>query len=188
MRIGEVARTLGTDPPTIRYYEDAGILPAPRRRENRYRDYQDHDVRRIELVLALRRLDVPLDEIRSLAGTCFDHRCATGTQQLLEVIDRRSAQVHRQIDELGRLESQFADLRRRLTSKGDPTMAIDTARGQTTQRQHLTHADACDCGCLGSGCTCGCACCGLAEHAEHQSAIEILAQAPQANCDCGCCG
>ncbi len=54
MRIGEVARTLGTDPPTIRYYEGVGILPAAERSENRYREYGDEDVRRIELVLALR--------------------------------------------------------------------------------------------------------------------------------------
>jgi len=27
MRIGEMARALGTDPPTIRYYEEVGILP-----------------------------------------------------------------------------------------------------------------------------------------------------------------
>jgi len=90
MRIGEMARALGTDPPTIRYYEEVGILPAAERSENRYREYGDEDVRRIELVLALRRLDVPLGEIRTLAGTCFEHRCATGTQQLLAVIDRRS--------------------------------------------------------------------------------------------------
>lgn len=28
MRIGKVARALGTDSPTIRFYEEIGILPA----------------------------------------------------------------------------------------------------------------------------------------------------------------
>lgn len=46
MRIGEVARILGTAAPTIRYYEEVGILPAAARRENRYREYRDEDVRR----------------------------------------------------------------------------------------------------------------------------------------------
>jgi len=41
MRAGEVARILGTDAPTIRYYEEVGILPAAARRENRYREYRD---------------------------------------------------------------------------------------------------------------------------------------------------
>ena len=197
MRIGEVARRLGAGPPTIRYYEEVGVLPAPTRGDNRYREYTDVDLRRLELVLALRRLNVPIGEIKSLAGSCFDHRCATGTQQLLEVIDRRSAQVYRQIDELGSLADRFAHLRRRLTRGGDSTMAIDVGPGEQTTQQHGPRAAACDCGCAGSGCACGCACCGVAEHAahaahaahaEHQNAIEVLAQAPQSACDCGCCG
>lgn len=163
-------------------------MPAPERRENRYREYRDQDVRRIELVLALRRLDVPLDEIRTLAGTCFDHRCATSTERLMDVIDRRSGQVHRQIEELRSLADRFAELRRRLSSKGGTSMAMDTVRGQTTHREQAGGAATCDCGCVGSACNCGCSCCGLAEHAEHQNAVEVLALAPQTACDCGCCG
>lgn len=188
MRIGQVASALGTDAPTIRYYEEVGILPAPARRENRYREYGDEDVRRIELVLALRRLDVPLDEIRALAGTCFDHRCAASTEQLLEVIDRRSAQVHRQIEELQGLAGRFAKLRQRLTINGSTTMAIDTTSEHATPRGDAPHASLCDCGCAGSGCNCGCGCCGGAEHDQHQTAVEILAQTPTTACDCGCCG
>jgi len=188
MRIGEVARTLGTDPPTIRYYEEVGVLPAPERSENRYREYRDEDVRRIELVLALRLLDVPLEEIRTLAGTCFDHRCATSTHELLEVIDRRSGQVHRQIEELRSLADRFADLRRRLTSQGGSVMAIDAEREHTAHHKRAIEATNCKCGCMGSGCNCGCSCCGVAEHAGHQNAVEVLALAPQISCDCGCCG
>ena len=64
-------------------------------------------------------------------------------------------------------------------------MAIDTAREQTTYPEQTTHSAICDCGCAGSGCSCGCACCGAA---EHETAVEVLAQAPQTACDCGCCG
>lgn len=187
MRIGEVARTLGTDTTTIRYYEEVGVLPAPERSENRYREYRGEDVRRIELVLALRRLDVPLEEIRSLAGTCFDHRCATSTRELVEVIDRRTGQVHRQIEELRSLADRFADLRRRLASEGGSSMAIDTKREGTAPQAQATESANCDCGCLGPGCNCGCSCCGVAGHAGHQNAVEVLALTPRTACDCGCC-
>ncbi len=189
MHIGTVARKLGTDPPTIRYYEEAGVLPRPARGANRYREYRDADVRRIELVLALRRLDVPLHEIRTLAGTCFDHRCATNTERLLDVVDRRSRQVHEQIDELHRLADRFAELRRRLsTDRRTSEMTIDARDTQTTQGEQRTEMLSCDCGCVGSGCTCGCTCCGAAGHAEHESTVEVLAQVPETACDCGCCG
>lgn len=186
MRIGEVARRLGTDPPTIRYYEEAGVLPTVKRGANRYREYGDEDVRRLELVLALRRLDVPLSEIRALAGTCFDHRCATGTQRLLEVIERRSEQVHRQIDELRRLADRFKELRHQLSNEGRTMMAVETPAEQTEQRDQRTVL--CECGCSGSGCTCGCACCGPADHAGHLTAVEVLAKTHETACDCGCCG
>lgn len=186
MRIGDVARMLGTDAPTIRYYEEVGILPGPARQANRYRVYKDEDVRRIELVLALRRLDVPVDEIRALARTCIDHRCATGTQQLLAVIDRRWADVHRQIDALQSLAGRLTELRRRLTGEEMTTMTTETSR--PLDRKEVSHTSICDCGCSGSGCTCGCACCGSIPHAEHLTAVEVLAQLPQTACDCGCCG
>lgn len=66
-------------------------------------------------------------------------------------------------------------------------MAIDT-NTEETKHHRTVHDAACDC--RASGCACGCACCGgrAAGHAEHQNAIELLAQGPQTACDCGCCG
>lgn len=181
MRISELAERVGTTPVTIRYYEEAGILPPPRRTENRYRQYGDDDLRRIQLVLALRRLDVPLDEIRRLAGSCIEHRCAHGTQQLLELVDRRSAEVHGQIRELRGLADRFAELKRRLTNEGGQTMTI---QGSDLRTKDL----ASDRGCAGPGCSCGCGCClASVEQEDHTDVVEVLAQSPSSSCECGCC-
>ena len=185
MRIGDLARRLGTDPPTIRYYEQAGILPAPARRPSGYREYGEKDAARVAAVLALRRLDVPLEEIRELAGTCFDHRCATNTARLVGLVERRSHEVRRRIEELHRLAEQLAELRRRLADDGRTNM-IELAQVSATQVEGQTTG--CACGCGGSGCTCGCGCCfAPAEgHAQHLDAVQILAQAPTTACECGC--
>lgn len=188
MRISDVARALGADPATIRYYEAAGILPPPRRAANGYRDYRTEDVHRIELVLALRRLRVPLDDIRSLVGTCFDHRCPTSTRRLVEVIDRRSAQVDRQMEALRRLADRYADLRRRLTNEGSTSMVIEHEITPAIQSGDPSNPSTCDCGCTGSTCDCGCACCVAGNHVDHQRAVEILAEPPRGECSCGCCG
>ena len=188
MRIGEVARRLETHTPTIRYYEQVGVVATPARRSSGYRDYGEDDVARIAAVLALRRLDVPLDEIRELAGTCFDHRCATNTDRLLGLVERRSAKVHRRIDELHSLADQLAELRRRLTNDGR-TMMIELTKTSMTE-EHSSMAG-CDCGCDGeAGCSCGCACCKdqTDDHAQHVDAVAVLAQAPSTGCDCGSCG
>jgi DNA-binding transcriptional MerR regulator len=189
MRIGELARRVGTDPPIIRYYEEVGLLPAPKRAANRYRAYGDTDVRRLELVLALRRLDVPVDEIGALAGSCFDHRCAAGSERLLEVIERRNEQVERQIEELRALADRFAELRRQLRNQGSTTMVVQSPTELASRgEEQETRSALCDCGCTGSGCTCGCGCCLAQDHTDHLTAVEVLAQEPVTACDCGCCG
>ncbi len=191
MRISTLARQTGTTPHAIRFYEREGILPFPDRTANRYREYDGQDIRRLELVLALRRLDVPLHEIRSLAGSCFDHRCATSTRQLLEVVDRRSIEVHRQMDELRELAARFAELRRLLAGDHEQrrSMMIELETQNTVeQAARAPHAD-CDCGCAGSGCTCGCECClPSGTHDQHRQALEVLAQPAEEACGCGCCG
>lgn len=46
-RIGELARRTRTNPPTIRYYEEIGLLPAPARRDGGQRSYGEEDERRL---------------------------------------------------------------------------------------------------------------------------------------------
>ena len=41
MRIGTLANRLGTTPHAIRFYERRGLLPAPGRSGNRYREYTE---------------------------------------------------------------------------------------------------------------------------------------------------
>lgn len=158
MRIGELARRLATDPPTIRYYEEVGLRPPPKRGANRYRQYGGDD------------------------------RCATGTRQLLAVIERRSEQVERQIVELRGPAVRFAALRRQLANEESTTMAVENPVDPAGRPEQETPTAICDCGCAGSGCSCGCGCCGGEEHVDHLTAVEILARPADDACDCGCCG
>jgi DNA-binding transcriptional MerR regulator len=60
--IGELAKLTGTDPKTIRFYERAGLLSPPR--HGRFRTYLASDVRRLKNVLALRKLGMPIAQIK----------------------------------------------------------------------------------------------------------------------------
>lgn len=64
--IGEVARLTGTKVPTIRFYEQEGLLPAPPRAANGRRIYSDADIRRLSFIRHARALGFELDSIRSL--------------------------------------------------------------------------------------------------------------------------
>ena len=65
MTIGEVAKRTGLRTSALRYYEDAGVLPAPRR-ENGRRVYGEESVRVVEVLRFAQRAGFTLDEIRTL--------------------------------------------------------------------------------------------------------------------------
>lgn len=50
----------------IRYYEKMGLLHPQRNEENNYRVYTADDIRRLKRIRLLRRLDMPLEDIRKM--------------------------------------------------------------------------------------------------------------------------
>lgn len=124
MRIGTIARQLGTTPEAIRFYERNGLLPAPERRENGYRDYTDQDATRLRLLLGLRSLDLPLDQSASLATLCAAGRCDQVSAALREALTEKRAQVARRIKELRFLDGRLADLSGQLDDGASPRDTI----------------------------------------------------------------
>ena len=66
MRIKEVEELVGITRKNIRFYEKEGLLSPGRELENSYRDYTDEDIRRLQIIKLLRKLDMPLSTIRDV--------------------------------------------------------------------------------------------------------------------------
>jgi len=66
LTIGAVAKRTGIKIPTIRFYENEGLLPAPPRTESGRRLYGDRDVRRLAFIRHARQLGFELPQIRDL--------------------------------------------------------------------------------------------------------------------------
>jgi DNA-binding transcriptional MerR regulator len=66
MPIGEVARRSQVKVPTIRYYEQIGLLPSPARTEGNRRLYGERDLRRLSFIRHARDLGFEIDAIRTL--------------------------------------------------------------------------------------------------------------------------
>src|SRR5215213_11370840 len=64
--IGEAAKRSGVKVPTIRYYEQIGLLPAPPRSEGNRRQYDIGDLRRLAFIRHARELGFEIDAIRAL--------------------------------------------------------------------------------------------------------------------------
>jgi len=66
LSIGDVARRTGVKVPTIRYYEQIGLLPAPGRSGGNRRYYTDDATRRLSFVRHARELGFEIEAIRAL--------------------------------------------------------------------------------------------------------------------------
>ena len=64
MKINEVEQRIGITKKNIRFYEDQGLLSPRRNKENGYREYSEEDVKALEQIKLLRKLGLPLEEIR----------------------------------------------------------------------------------------------------------------------------
>jgi DNA-binding transcriptional MerR regulator len=66
MQIGEAARRAGVTAPTIRYYEEIGLLPKALRSSAGYRSYTDGTVEELRFIRKAQALGFSLDEIRGI--------------------------------------------------------------------------------------------------------------------------
>ena len=74
MKINEVEAQVGITKKNIRFYEEQGLLSPRRNSENGYRDYGEAEVTVLRQIKLMRKLGVPLEEIRKMqaGGTVAD--------------------------------------------------------------------------------------------------------------------
>ena len=121
MKIQEFAQLTGLPAKTIRYYESIGLLSAPQRAPNGYREYNEQGVARARFVAGTRSLDLSLEEIREILA--MRDRREAPCRTLLNLIEQKANQIEERI----RLHKQMEVDLRQLHSLGltFPTNDID---------------------------------------------------------------
>lgn len=106
MRIGILAERTGTTVPTIRYYEEIGLL-RPAARSGGQRTYDNEDVRRLSFIRRCRDFDFSIEDIRALLSLLHNGKSCTEARKLAE---GRLAELRRRRAELQALEASIASL------------------------------------------------------------------------------
>ena len=115
--IGQLAKATGVSSRTIRYYEELGILPEPRRSPGGTRKYPQEYRRYIETALALKDLGFRLEQIKPLARLVLG-KVLTPAQRA------RAAQlVDDRLDELGKQVIMLRRLRESVDLSGSEMTA-----------------------------------------------------------------
>lgn len=121
LTIGELAGELQLNPKTIRYYEEVGLLPKPRRSESGYRLYSRNEMERLRLVKRAKLLGLSLAEIKELVEYAIDGRCGVLEHRLLSLVEAKLGEIDQKIEDLvtfrDDLRRYHSDLSRRLKSE-----------------------------------------------------------------------
>ena len=99
--ISQAAQRMGVSVPTLRYYDQEGLLPFLRKGRNGIRVFEERDIEWLAVVNCMKNAGTPIKEIRQYIELCM--RGDDTLQERLDVFRRRKEAVTRQMDELNRL-------------------------------------------------------------------------------------
>lgn len=96
MKINEVEAQVGITKKNIRFYESQGLLAPRRNSENGYRDYGPEEVEALRQIKLLRKLGLPLEEIRKMqAGSST---IGDGMRRHLVTLERERRSLEQSIE------------------------------------------------------------------------------------------
>lgn len=130
LRSGDMARLAEVSADTLRHYERKGLIPAPRRSANGYREYPVEIIERFRLIRRALSIGFTLDELavifkarRKGKAPCRDVR---------QLAQKKLSEIETRLDEITRLRDQWLllledwDARLAKTEADEPARLLET--------------------------------------------------------------
>ncbi|KKB12849.1 MerR family transcriptional regulator [Devosia geojensis] len=105
LTIGEMAVRSGVKVPTIRYYEQIGLLPEPPRSAGNRRLYGEGELRRLDFIHNARELGFSIEDIRELLAMSAEPQASC--HEVDSIANRHLGEIERRITRLEALRSEL---------------------------------------------------------------------------------
>jgi len=106
--VGQLAKEVGINVETVRYYEKLKLLPKPKRRESRYRIYDENDLKRLSFIKRAKELGFTLKEIKELFGLRIDSEAKCG--DVKHLTEHKLSDVDIKIKDLKKIKTVLVKL------------------------------------------------------------------------------
>jgi Hg(II)-responsive transcriptional regulator len=106
--VGQLAKEAGLNVETLRYYEKMKLLPKPKRRESRYRVYDENDLKRLLFIKRAKELGFTLKEIKELFELRIDSDAKCG--DVKHLTEHRLKDIDNRISDLKKIKSVLVRL------------------------------------------------------------------------------
>ncbi len=114
MKINEIEQKVGITKKNIRFYEEQGLISPARNSSNGYREYSEEDIGVLTRIKLLRRLSVPIEEIRQIIA---------GRLTLSDCMERHLVMTAREAENI-RLVSGICE---RIRGSGESFSSLDAS-------------------------------------------------------------
>lgn len=91
MTISEVTKTFNITTRMLRYYDEIGLLPSIRTEDYAYRMYDEAAVRRLQQIITLRKLRIPLKKIAAIYNDIETRICEVFQECISELNEEINA-------------------------------------------------------------------------------------------------
>jgi len=100
LAIQDVSRRSGLSEPTLRYYEDVGLIgPIDRDPSSRHRRYREEDLETLQALACLRAMGVGIEDMRAYQANRLRGHEAAGEQR--DLLSRHAERIEAEIETLG---------------------------------------------------------------------------------------
>lgn len=108
--VTRVSQELGLSTRMLRYYEDLGLVRSARQEGYAYRMYDEEAVRRLRQTVVLRKLRIPLRQVKLILDD-------PSAQSAIRVLQEKLSELDQELDALGALRGIIKELREALISR-----------------------------------------------------------------------
>lgn len=113
----QVAKHIGLDIETIRFYEKEKLISEPKRLDNGYRSYTQNNIKELKFIQHCRSLGLNLDEIKQLKT--IEKQPSTDCSKVQDLIKEHIQLIDDKIRELKNLKTQLNNLHESCHTVGD---------------------------------------------------------------------
>jgi len=107
IKISEMTNQYGISARALKYYEEAGLLTSSRKNDYAYRLYNEAEVKRLEQILVLRKLNISIKDIKRIFGK-------PGSDVVLEVLGKKVKVIDEEVALLHELKEIIMDFIRQI--------------------------------------------------------------------------
>jgi DNA-binding transcriptional MerR regulator len=136
LSVSALSERVGVGADTIRYYEKAGLLPAPPRTAADHRRYDASAVDRLRFIQGAQRLGLRLREIKTLLEVRDSGRCPCEPAEHL--LRQHIGEIDRELARLRALRRELVTMAGRLPSEDCPDPAPGTWRPMRIEKATST--------------------------------------------------